>query len=321
MTQFWRSDIDPAQEPVRVLIKRGQWVDEARGGRVVPYKIYYPTPNSDPLPVIIWSHGLGGTQDGAGFVARFLASHGYIHVHIGHEGTNDSLWRGKPGHPWDNIRNATIPWEDIHNRYLDVPLALDQLAHMDLPVKADMARIGMSGHSMGALTTQIMAGQLTGKNGADPVSLKSDRFTAALAYSPVPNQRLRPEHVPVAQVYGDITLPMMHLSGSEDHSPIDGPIQHLRDELFDHAGGADTIQMSVILDGADHMVFNGSRGQLPDYEGMDLHKEQIKILALAWWDTMLKSDADAAQWLHQNMPNYLGKSNIVKVKNNDGSMT
>ena len=26
----------------KVLISKGEWVDGARGGRVVPYKIYYP---------------------------------------------------------------------------------------------------------------------------------------------------------------------------------------------------------------------------------------------------------------------------------------
>lgn len=313
---YWRSDIDPAVEPTRVLIKRGEWVDDARDGRVVKYKIYYPdVANDTPLPVIIWSHGLGGTQDGAGFIARFLASHGYIHVHIGHEGTNDSLWRGKPGHPWDNIRKAHIPWDDVQNRYLDVPFALDQLHHLDLPVSMDFEHMGMSGHSMGALTTQIMAGQLTGKDKV--VSFKNDQFIAAIAYSPVPNVRLRPEQVPIEEVYGDMTLPMMHISGSEDHSPIDGPIQHLRDEIFAIAGADHALQYQVILHRADHMVFNGSRGQLPDYEGMETNKDQIKILALAWWDYFLKRDADAGQWLFNKASDYLDSSSIVNVKNQD----
>jgi dienelactone hydrolase len=316
MTRFWRPDIHPEEEPNRVLIERGQWVDENRDGRIVPYKIYYPDIQIDkPLPIILWSHGLGGTQDGAGFISRFLTSHGYIHVNIGHEGTNDSLWRAKPGHPWDNIRKAHIPWETILDRYHDIPFVLDRLHHLGLPVAGDFQQIGMSGHSMGALTTQIMAGQLTGKGA--PISLKNNRFVAAIAYSPVPNVRLRPEEATVQEIYGDITVPMLHITGTEDHSPIDGPIQHLRDELYDIAGGGVAKQMQVILDGADHMVFNGSRGQLPDYDGMDMHKDQIKITALAWWDKFLKNDALADQWLRNNVSDYLGESSIVKVKNND----
>ena len=316
MTTFWRDDIDPAVEPCRVLIKRGQWIDPARDNRVVPYKIYYPdcvsAADGEGFPVVVWSHGLGGTQDGAGFIARFLASHGYIHVNIGHEGTNDSLWRGLPGHPWDNIRKATITWETVKNRYNDVPFALDQLCHMDLPVKADFGRIGMSGHSFGAVTTQIMSGQLTGKD--VPEDLSDDRFIAAIAYSPVPNVRLKR---PAEEVYGGIKIPLLHLTGTEDHSPLDGPIQHLRDEIFEYAGQNGVIQVQVILDRADHMVFNGSRGQLPDYDGMDLHKDQIKILALAWWDKFLKKDAESGRWLDKKMVDYLGESSNVKVRNND----
>jgi len=316
MPQFWRDDIDPNHEPLRVLIERGEWVDDTRNNRPIKYKIYYPdVQTGEPLPVILWSHGLGGTQDGAGFIGRFLASHGYIHVHIGHEGTNDSLWRGKPGHPWDNIRKAHIPWETILDRYRDIPFVLKMLEGVSLPIGFDLDVMGMSGHSMGALTTQIMAGQLTGKDA--PISLKEERFRAALAYSPVPNVRLRPEQATVDDIYGDITIPMLHLTGSEDHSPIDGPIQHLRDEMFDIAGGSKVMQKQVILDRADHMVFNGSRGQLPDYEGMDLHKEQIKIIALAWWDTMLKGDANAGHWMRHDLQDYLGSSSIVKVKNRD----
>ncbi len=313
MMQFWRSDIDPAVEPHRVLIKRGEWIDDTRDNRPVKYKIYYPDiETNDPLPTIIWSHGLGGTQDGAGFIARFLASHGYIHVNIGHEGTNDSLWRGKPGHPWDNIRKAHIPWADVKNRYLDVPYVIGQLKAIDLPVTPDLNHLGMSGHSFGALTTQIISGQLTGN--PEPEDLSCDQFITAIAYSPVPNIRIP---LPAKDVYSPIKLPMLHMSGSEDHSPLDGNIQEGRDEIFNYAGQNGVMQMSIILDKADHMVFNGSRGQLPDYDGMDLNKDQIKILALAWFEKFLKNNVTASQWLVNNVSDYLGKSSIVKVKNND----
>jgi len=312
---FWRDDIDPKTEPRRVLIKRGEWFDDTRENRGVKYKIYYPEVTPDtPLPIIIWSHGLGGTQDGAGFIARFLAAHGYIHVNIGHEGTNDSLWRGKPGHPWDNIRKAKIPWEDVKNRYLDVPFAINMLkdGQVDAPLNFDFSNVGMSGHSFGALTTQIMAGQLTGK--PEPEDLSLDIFKCALAYSPVPNIRIP---LPASEVYSPIKIPMMHMSGSEDHSPLDGNIQLGRDEIFNYAGQNGAMQASIILDKADHMVFNGSRGQLADYDGMDLNKDQIKILALAWFDYFLKSDTKSGQWMVTKMQDYLGTSSIVKVKNSD----
>gem|GEM_PF-6355074 len=44
---------------------------------------------------------------------------------------------------------------------------------------------------------------------------------------------------------------------------------------------------------------------------------KVKILALNWFDTMLKNDVNATQWMDQDMVNYLGASSIVNVKNND----
>jgi len=193
-----------------------------------------------------------------------------------------------------------------------VPYVLEQLKDIELPVKPDLTKLGMSGHSFGALTTQIISGQLTGN--PEPEDLSCDQFIASIAYSPVPNIRLP---LPAKEVYSPIKLPMFHLSGTEDHSPLDGNIQDGRDEIFHYAGQNGVTQVSIILDKADHMVFNGSRGQLDDYDGMDLNKDQIKILALAWWDKFLKNDAQSGQWLVNNASGYLGESSIVKAKNND----
>jgi hypothetical protein len=144
--------------------------------------------------------------------------------------------------------------------------------------------------------------------------MSDKRFKAAIAYSPVPNARLK---LPPQDVYAPISIPMMHMTGSEDKSPIEGDVQHLRDEIFKYAGQNGALQFEVILDGVDHMVFNGSRGQLPDYDGMDNHKNQIKIIALAWWDMTLKNDMHATQWLTNDLGRYAGSSSIVMVRNND----
>ena len=67
---------------------------------------------------------------------------------------------------------------------------LDQLpawiaAQDDVAGLVDLDTLGMSGHSFGAITTQIMAGQKVLQDD-DLISLKEDRFKAAIAYSPSP---------------------------------------------------------------------------------------------------------------------------------------
>ncbi|HEY8964121.1 MAG TPA: hypothetical protein VIN59_06645 [Alphaproteobacteria bacterium] len=305
----WSPDIGPSEGPFGVRIDKGEWVDASRGKRVIPYKVYHPeTMNAGPYPVIIWSHGLGGTRDGAGFIARHLASHGYIQVNIQHGGTDDVLWRGMPGHPWDNIKKAHIPFEVVRNRYLDVPFALDQLEGL-YPDLIDWDRLGMSGHSFGALTTQVMAGQLAGRPDTNtPADLSDDRFVAGMLYSPVPAMRLQ---MGGQDVYAPIHLPLMHMTGTEDYSPVEGFGYEKRLEVFEHAGNED--QHLVILNGADHMVFSGSRGQLKPYDSMDAHQDMIKVMTLAWWEAQLNDDGSARTWISQ-LQDWLGNQGAYNAR-------
>src|SRR5690349_16713527 len=52
------------------------WKDEKRD-RQVPVKIYFPKNGMGPFPIIIFSHGLGGSRDGYEYLGRHWASHGY----------------------------------------------------------------------------------------------------------------------------------------------------------------------------------------------------------------------------------------------------
>lgn len=297
----------PDHEPHRVLIGRGALADSARGGREVPYKIYYPVAHAlSHLPVVIWSHGLGGSADGAAFLGRFLASRGYVVIHPTHAGTDSSLWEGKPGHPWDVIRAAKIPPEAVWERYRDIPFLLDSLpeiasAHPEIAEHMNPEILGMSGHSLGALTAQIMAGQGL-KEGYPASSLPEPRFRAAIAFSPIPGWEETPEDF---ARYRGIAIPMLHLTGTRDTSPLDGQGYEPRIDVFEGAGGPD--QHLVVIEEADHMVFAGSRGQLGAYEKMPLHKDMIKILALAFWDAYLKDDAAAREWLRgEGLARWLG---------------
>ena len=132
---LWNSDISPDTEPRQIFIEKGSWTDSSRRDRVIPYKIYTPQARPDEAmqnawPLVVWSHGLGGSRDGAGFISRYIASHGYVVVHIQHHGTDSSLWEGKPGHPWDIIRATHIPRRATLQRLQDVPFALDQITKL-----------------------------------------------------------------------------------------------------------------------------------------------------------------------------------------------
>ena len=306
---YWTPEITE-NERLNVKIERGNWLDAARDGRNVPYKIYVPEGADGPCPVIIWSHGLGGSRDGAGFISRYVASYGYVIVHIQHKGSDSGLWEGKSGHPWDIIRATPIPRKATLQRLLDVPFALNELTKMNL-ASADMARLGMSGHSFGAMTTQTMAGQRRGL-GQRLYDLFESRFKAAIAYSPVPVMYKAGHEV--SDFYSGIRIPMLYMTGTEDSSPVNAEITYkTRMEVFEHAQGPD--QHLLVLEDGDHMVYNGSRGQLGENPKRDIHEKIIKVASLAFWEAYLKGDAAAQDWLTGGgFENWLGSEGEYKFR-------
>src|SRR5581483_4684895 len=82
-----------ASNPVEAV--RYDWVD-AKRHRDVPVKIYYPKTGDGPFPVIVFSHGLGGSREGYEYLGNYWASHGYVSVHLQHLGSDDSVWKGLP---------------------------------------------------------------------------------------------------------------------------------------------------------------------------------------------------------------------------------
>jgi dienelactone hydrolase len=295
---FWSRHVSARPTEAGVAIDKGEWIDSARQGRAVPYKIYRPLDISGgPFPVVVWSHGLGGSRDGAGFISRYLASYGYVVVHIQHEGTDSGLWEGKPGHPWDVIRAARIPRKATLQRFRDVPFALCELEKMAAENAAlagvmDLSRLGMSGHSFGALTTQIMAGQRRGR-GARLYSLHEPKFRAGILYSPVPQRNKKGESAET--LYGSIKIPLLVMTGTNDDSPLEKSGYEDRLEVFEHSGGPE--QHLLILEDGDHMVYSGSRGQLGKNPKRDIHEEIICVLSLAFWEAYLKGDNAAKHWL------------------------
>lgn len=67
------------------------WTDERRR-RDVPVRIRWPAESlqgpSDGRPVILFSHGLGGTRDGGAVWGEAWAAAGFIVIHLQHAGSD-----------------------------------------------------------------------------------------------------------------------------------------------------------------------------------------------------------------------------------------
>ena len=83
---------------------RYDWQDEARQ-REIPVKLYFPKTGDGPFPVIIFSHGLGGSRDNYEYLGRHWASHGYVSVHLQHKGSDAAVWKDQ-ANPMEAMRQA-----------------------------------------------------------------------------------------------------------------------------------------------------------------------------------------------------------------------
>lgn len=170
----------PESGPFEVTsIDRMDLVDRGRG-RTIATRAYVPAAPSRH-PVIIFSHGFGGSLATFGNTGRIWASHGYVVIHPTHA---DSLAMMDPSVPATHAavmrrylaerpnpdpvtRLALVKLLDdpffIESRLRDVDFlvrALNSGAALDPIVleRADTARVGMGGHSFGAYTTLVIAG-------------------------------------------------------------------------------------------------------------------------------------------------------------------
>jgi len=298
--------------PFSVESDDGVWHDAARE-RDIPVRILSPCPGAAATaaekdmayPVIIFSHGLGGSREGGALWGRHWASHGYIVVHLQHIGSDEAVWKDKKPHDAVGSMKRAMNLENSRLRIGDVKFALDEMARLRdagaAPFKhADLARIGMSGHSFGAQTTLAVAGQLLlplpGVAGT-----REARIVAAIAFSP--NARVK---IGLDRQFAGITLPFFSVTGTRDGSVLDDRTRY-EDRLapYEKMPAGDKYLASFV-DG-DHMVFGGHAlgGRRPETTRDREIQNGVKAATLAFWDATLKRDASARDWLQRDFKSTL----------------
>jgi predicted dienelactone hydrolase len=143
-------------QPSAYEIKYFQWVDRDRQREVLA-KLYLPPASSrrEPVPLVIFSHGMGGSREGYSYLGANWAARGYASLHVQHAGSDSSLWSGNPINMVSRLQSAANETEAV-NRVRDLGFALDAvLADPQLAGVIDPARILAAGHSYGANTALL----------------------------------------------------------------------------------------------------------------------------------------------------------------------
>ena len=303
------ADVPPYKPPPGPYAVKNVLLDwkDAQRDRSVPVKIYYPDVPRGKFPVIVFSHGLGGSREGYGYLGQFWASNGYVCVHLQHIGSDTSVWSDVPADKrMAALGEAAASITNFLNRAKDVKFALDQLEQLNKedPVfksRLDLDHILMAGHYFGANTTLTAIGEvyipIAGKKES---TLAEARIKAAVAMcEPVPASARDPD-----RAFGKIAVPCLHMTGTRDDSPIGSTKAADRRIPFDHIP-PNADQFLLILNGGDHMVFAGLGDFAESMIGKskpgssDLFHRIICQSTLAFWDAYLKSDAPAHKWLSE----------------------
>jgi predicted dienelactone hydrolase len=267
--------------------------DEARS-RIVPLKVY-ASESEKPLPVILFSHGLGGSRENNTYLGKHWAAAGYICVFLQHAGSDQEVWKtAQRGQRFAALKAAT-GGRSLLNRLADVTFVIDLLeswnaeAGHPLQGRLDLERIGMSGHSYGAATTLGVAGRKYPRDRTFP----EDRIDAFLPMSPQASKNGYPSE----KAFGNLAKPILCMTGTEDGSPIDPSLKpESRREVYAALPVGDKYQL--VLEDAQHSAFGDSQGKAHTRDPK--HHPAIQQISTNFWDAYLKGESESKAWLQSN---------------------
>jgi predicted dienelactone hydrolase len=158
---------DPGPAPFTTLDM--EWLDTARN-RLVPVRRYLPTAadSEHPVPLVVFSHGIGGSRAGYSYLGTHWASRGLASLHLQHVGGDRSLWTGNPFGLPGRLQDAAQECEAVA-RVGDLTFALGRLLGGQEGPRIDRQHIAAAGHSYGAKTTLLAIGAHPGQgHGTEP---------------------------------------------------------------------------------------------------------------------------------------------------------
>ncbi len=306
-----------------VSARDAEWVDAARQ-RVVPVRVYLPAAAAvgaaraasdamvaDPsapgrvssastaehvaptprekLPLVIFSHGLGGSRLGYSHIGQHLARNGFVALHVQHAGSDRAVWQGGPLTLLGNVGDAASESNALA-RVQDVSFALTTLlADRELGALIDTQAIAIAGHSYGANTAMLIAGASIERDGRR-ISYADARIKAAILLSAPPfhgegNQ---------AAVLRDVRLPTLHITGSDDVIRVPGYGSDVADRIGvfrDMPAARPEMKFLAIFEGGEHSVFTDRTRS----ERALAIKAATRELCVAFLRSVLKGDTTAVR--------------------------
>ena len=278
--------------------------------------IEYPTRSANN-PLIIFSHGFGGSQREYVGLSSQWTSYGYVVIKPTHADAGglpsaksiEDVWASQTQNEW-------------RNRVRDISLIIDSLdtleeRYPELKGKIDHTKIGVGGHSYGAYTAMLIGGAKTFPGG---VSYADPRVKAIVLMSPQGPSDIRGL---TNESFATINVPALFMTGTRDQTS-ETETAEWRQKAYELAPAGDKWLLSI--EGARHGSFTGRMDQLMEMAARERNEpsaggvfgdpnademrrrprtrsesamfqerdifRRIQTLSLAFWDLYLKGDAN-----------------------------
>lgn len=284
-----------ARSGLAVAVDAEARLTDAARRREIAVAVTYPG-GEGPFPVIVFSHGDGGSAKDLRPLLRFWATRGYAVLAPSHADP-----------PSGKSANDAKAWE---NRARDLAFVIDSLPQVServapLAGKLDATRIGAGGHSYGAYSAGLLAGATVDvPKGEKGRSFADSRPRAFLLLSP-PGEGTRGW---TKASWANVGRPVMVVTGSRDQG-AKGRDPSWRFDACRLSPPGD--KFCLLLKGASHLSFIGKyaepgaslsgRGKgAPSAEGEVAIFKDVKAASVAFWDAYLKGDAAARVFLESD---------------------
>ena len=285
----YKEDVGPHE----VAIVKTWTLQDSERDKELEIKLFFPT-EKKKYPVVIVSHGLGGSKDGLDPWGEYLASHGYVAIMPTHA---DSLTIGIPiglGGPnaWDNrVKDCVLIMDSLKKVRRKVP---------GLKGKIDRKKIGQMGHSYGAYTSQLISG-VQPRPLAKRYQFEDERPLGFIYLSGQgEDKKLRL----VDGSWDGVDRPVLVMTGSLDAGRNGEDAEWRTTPYYEMPAGDKYLAW---FDGAYHFTFSGKteKRKFPEADPEEMAElfSYIRMYALAFWDYYLKGDAEAGAYLTSgNLP-------------------
>lgn len=276
--------------------------------------VYTPQKLEGAAPLVVIAHGLGSERSDFTYLARHLASHGYIVAVLEHSGSSGKY---KEAYLDGEVGVDVSPLE-FYSRPRDITHLLDSLEqHPDFQKSINWSQVAAIGHSFGGTTTLLAAGAPINLNRinsfcqqdsftlnvsvilqcrADDLppgsyNLQDSRIKAVVALSPVTSSIFGPESL------SKVEVPVLMLGGTMDFiAPFIEEQAHPFLWLT-----TPNKYLATIVKGSHFSTINeaniaGINDFLRGFNA-DLSRDYLKALSLGFLNTHIKNNSQSQPYL------------------------